>query len=144
MEQCPDYQGYKGQRCMMVKIVREHDINQARFRSTAKIVQASTQFSKEIGVQWACSGTGVWGVTPVGTGGGRHVKVSLRMQLPSGRQLPGSRLLASNGMQNGVIPYNLKPPCYPGGRVRRLCLGIHRQRGLPLHLESLSAMENEG
>ncbi len=127
------------------QIVKDHDIKPSQIQIDCRIVQASMQFVKEIGIQWGTQWNGSVGGTPVGVDGGRHVK-SVSTDSDTGKTtITWEPNVQEYGMRNGVIPYNLNlPATLANGSGGVLGAFIGSADG-PFYLDmQLSAMENEG
>ncbi|MGD0229289.1 MAG: type IV pilus secretin PilQ [Syntrophorhabdales bacterium] len=93
----------------VVRLIKEHDVQPEQIQIAARIVLATSTFSKELGIQWGASyNTKIRGET-VGTAGARQVtgdSSSTTYTAPTGNL----------GIRNGVVsfPYNVNLPAAMG------------------------------
>ena len=93
----------------IMKIVKEHDIKPQQIQIDCKIVQATSTFAKELGIQWGTSYAGRIGNTGWGTTGGQHV--TSFSQTTTGTTVTWVPNVGEVGIKNGsLIPYNINLP----------------------------------
>lgn len=128
----------------MVSVAKQHDVKPEQVQIDCKIVQASSTFSKELGIQWGISYNGRIGNTGWGLGGGEHVtSVS---ETSSGSTVTYEPNVGEWGTKSGsIVPYNVNLPATLGtgsGGVLGMFIGDATDSFI-LDLQ-LSAMEADG
>jgi type IV pilus assembly protein PilQ len=125
----------------IVKIVKEHDRKPNQIQIDCKIVQASSSFSKQLGIQWGAS----YSTANSKMLGNKAVEIT-GARTGSGSDATGSRTVSSPlGTSTTTVPYSVNLPAAIGagsGGVLGMFIGSAADSTL-LDIQ-LSALEGEG
>jgi type IV pilus assembly protein PilQ len=129
----------------ITKIVKEHDIKPNQIQIDCKIVQATSSFSKELGVQWGArynDRSGLFGNKEFELTGGRNIQSFTEGSSGTYKGTVGKEGFRPGGLS---VPYNVNLPAAVGagsGGILGLFIGSAEDSNL-LDIQ-LSALEDEG
>jgi type IV pilus assembly protein PilQ len=127
------------------KIIREHDTKPSQIQIDCKIVQATSSFSKELGIQWGArynDRSGIIGNKEFELTGGRNIQSFTEGGTGTYKGTVGKEGFRPGGLS---IPYNVNLPAAVGqgsGGILGLFIGSAEDSNL-LDIQ-LSALEDEG